>query len=51
MYGPEADTAEEPEVPLMLHAYRAGFRQPFTFRKILVEAPLPYWAERITAAE
>ena len=33
--------------PLMLHAYRAGFRQPFTGEKILIEAPLPEWAQTI----
>lgn len=33
--------------PLMLHAYRAGFRQPFTGEKILIEAPLPEWAQAI----
>ncbi len=33
--------------PLMLHAYRAGFRQPFTGEKIRIEAPLPGWAQEI----
>jgi 23S rRNA pseudouridine1911/1915/1917 synthase len=33
--------------PLMLHAYRAGFRQPFTGEKIMIEAPLPEWAQAI----
>lgn len=41
MYGPEE---EEGAGPLMLHAYRAGFRQPFTGQKIRIEAPLPDWA-------
>ena len=35
---------ERPAVPLMLHAFRAGFRQPFTGRQIRLEAPLPAWA-------
>lgn len=32
-------------VPLMLHAYRTGFRQPFTGETIRIEAPLPGWAQ------
>ena len=43
MYGPE----EAGAVPLMLHAYRCGFRQPFTGQKIRIEAPLPDWAGAI----
>ena len=57
MYGPEAEggsrmqEASEGEdfVPLMLHAYRAGFRQPFTGQSIRIEAPLPEWAKTIQA--
>ena len=41
MYGPEEEAGA---VPLMLHAYRSGFRQPFTGQKIRIEAPLPDWA-------
>ena len=36
---------EFPEVPLMLHAFRAELIQPFTGEKIFLEAPLPDWAE------
>ena len=52
MYGPEAQLpVEEDKIqnPLMLHAFRAGFRQPFTGRRILIEAPLPSWAEGFPA--
>lgn len=31
--------------PLMLHAYRAVLRQPFTGEEIRLEAPLPEWAD------
>ena len=41
MYGPPEEAGE---IPLMLHAYRAGFRQPFTGEEIRIEAPLPDWA-------
>jgi 23S rRNA pseudouridine1911/1915/1917 synthase len=44
MYGPEKEEAGAGAVPLMLHACRAGFRQPFTGQKIRIEAPLPDWA-------
>ena len=52
LYGPEASEAAEsagreesaPTVPLMLHAYRAVLRQPFTGQEIRLEAPLPAWA-------
>ena len=52
MYGPEAQLpVEEDKIqnPLMLHAFRAGFRQPFTGRRILIEAPLPSWAKGFPA--
>lgn len=53
MYGPEAEDTNTGQrcgegaenVPLMLHAYRAGFRQPFTGGPIRIEAPLPGWAQ------
>ncbi len=41
MYGPKEEAGA---VLLMLHAYRAGFRQPFTGQEIRIEAPLPGWA-------
>lgn len=55
MYGPEAEegkdtrqNAEEAQTaPLMLHAWRAGFRQPFTGGMIRIEAPLPEWAQSL----
>jgi hypothetical protein len=40
----EKEEAGAGAVPLMLHACRAGFRQPFTGQKIRIEAPLPDWA-------
>ena len=36
---------EKRSAPLMLHAYRAVLRQPFTGEEIRLEAPLPAWAE------
>lgn len=36
---------EFPQVPLMLHAFRAELIQPFTGEKIALEAPLPDWAD------
>ena len=55
MYGPEAEGCDTKQMiiaredigPLMLHAYRAGFRQPFTGEPIRIEAPLPEWAMAI----
>lgn len=52
LYGPEAEMedstgetiAEKAPAPLMLHAYRSGFRQPFTGMPVRIEAPLPDWA-------
>ena len=57
MYGPEAEGVSkmqeafegEKTGPLMLHAYRAGFRQPFTGEPIRIEAALPEWAMAIRA--
>jgi 23S rRNA-/tRNA-specific pseudouridylate synthase len=57
MYGPEAEDgsavqeiiAGEDICPLMLHAYRAGFRQPFTGEPVRIEAALPEWAMDIKA--
>ena len=46
-YGPEASQASQDSGMtgvLMLHAYRAVFRQPFTGKEIRIEAPLPDWA-------
>ena len=44
LYGPEAKE-EEILFPLMLHAWKAVLRQPFTGEEIRLEAPLPAWAE------
>ena len=47
MHGPEASQALQDSGMtgvLMLHAYRAVFRQPFTGKEIRIEAPLPDWA-------
>ena len=47
MHGPEASQASQDSGMtgvLMLHAYRAVFRQPFTGKEIRIEAPLPDWA-------
>ncbi len=50
LYGPEAEESAGRQegsataVPLMLHAYRAVLRQPFTGQEIRLEAPLPPWA-------
>ena len=47
LYGPEASQALQDSGMtgvLMLHAYRAVFRQPFTGKEIRIEAPLPDWA-------
>ena len=57
MYGPEAEggsavqelIAGEDICPLMLHAYRVGFRQPFTGEPVRIEAALPEWAMDIKA--
>lgn len=46
-YGPESSQASQDSGMtgvLMLHAYRAVFRQPFTGKEIRIEAPLPDWA-------
>jgi 23S rRNA pseudouridine1911/1915/1917 synthase len=45
LYGPGA-VEEELAVPLMLHAWKAVLRQPFTGEEIRLEAPLPAWAEQ-----
>jgi len=44
LYGPGA-VEEEMAGPLMLHAWKAVLRQPFTGEEIRLEAPLPAWAE------
>ena len=44
MYGTETTNDSREAAVLMLHAYRAGFRQPFTGEEIRIEAPLPDWA-------
>ena len=47
IHGPEASQALQDSGMtgvLMLHAYRAVFRQPFTGKEIRIEAPLPDWA-------
>ena len=44
LYGPEASQDSGMTGVLMLHAYRAVFRQPFTGKEIRIEAPLPDWA-------
>lgn len=43
------ENAEGEETPLMLHAWRAVLRQPFTGSPIQLEAPLPPWADRVKA--
>lgn len=45
LYGPGA-VEEEMAGPLMLHAWKAVLRQPFTGEEIRLEAPLPAWAEQ-----
>ena len=43
-----ARTVEERHAaPLMLHAWQAVLRQPFTGEEIRLEAPLPEWAEEL----
>ena len=44
MHGPESSQDSGMTGVLMLHAYRAVFRQPFTGKEIRIEAPLPDWA-------
>jgi len=44
LYGPGA-VEEEMAGSLMLHAWKAVLRQPFTGEEIRLEAPLPAWAE------
>ena len=44
LYGPESSQDSGMTGVLMLHAYRAVFRQPFTGKEIRIEAPLPDWA-------
>ncbi|MDO4417900.1 MAG: hypothetical protein Q4C02_06420, partial [Eubacteriales bacterium] len=49
LYGPEFSqkTAQQDSDPLMLHAFRAVLRQPFTGEEIRIEATLPSWADGI----